>query len=114
LKRYQVREGLGRFARLKLLIQRLRQSSDDTGYAYYAANCRGVPYDRQVCTSAYWRRAYAFYRRIHVERGVSMICQAVGFSPRGLARWITAHLFWRTISGRARRLAKTPIPAYAL
>lgn len=113
LQRYMEAEGLGRLARLKLAARRMRQSSDDTGFAYYAANCAGIPYDREACTRAYWRRAYAFYRRRHIERAVAMLCKALGFASRGLAQRLAARLFWRTIRNRTRRLARLPAPAWA-
>jgi hypothetical protein len=100
-------DGLGRLARLKLAARRMRQSSDDTGFAYYAANCADIPYDREACTRAYWRRAYAFYQPQHIERAVTLLWKAVGFESRGLARWVVARLFWLTISNRARRLARS-------
>jgi len=113
LRRYMKAEGLGRLARRNLAARRMRQSSDDTGFAYYAANCTDIPYDREACTRAYWRRAYAFYRQRHIERAVAMLWNALGFSSRGLARRLAALLFWRTIKNRARRLARLPVPAWA-
>jgi hypothetical protein len=107
LRHYMETDGLGRLTRLKLAARRMRQSSDDTGFAYYAANCADIPYDREACTRAYWRRAYAFYRRQHIERAVTLLWKAVGFESRGLARWIVAQLFWLTINTRARRLARS-------
>jgi rubrerythrin len=113
LRRYMKADGLGRWARIKLAAQRMRQSSDDTGFAYYAANCIDIPYDREACTRAYWRRAYAFYRCHHMERAVALLWKALGFKSRGVARWVVARLFWRTVRNRARRLAKLPVPAWA-
>jgi rubrerythrin len=112
LRRYMEAEGLGRLARIRLAARRMRQSSDDTGFAYYAANCADVPYDRDACTRAYWRRAYAFYRRPHIERAVAMLWKALGFDSRGVLRHLVAGLFWRTVRNRARRLAKLPAPEF--
>jgi rubrerythrin len=114
LQRYMEADGLGRWARLKLAARRMHQSSDDTGFAYYAANCADIPYDREACTRAYWRRAYAFYRQRHIERVVAMLWKALGFDSQGVARWVVARLFWRTIRNRARRLARLPAPTWAI
>lgn len=95
MKRYQEREKLGYLARLKVALTRLMESEDDElAFAYHAANMGGE-YDRRRCVRAYARRAYAFYRRHHVERAVSMALKAVGAAPNGyLSRVLSAAGYW--------------------
>ena len=95
MKRYQAREGLGYLARLKVALTRLVESEDDElAFAYHAANFSG-DYDRRRCVRAYARRAYAFYRRHHVERAVAMALKAVGAAPNGyLSRVLSAAGYW--------------------
>jgi rubrerythrin len=90
LKDYLAREGLSRFARLKIGLSRVQESEDDElAFAYYAANTPlGTPYDLQAYSSAYMARAYPLYRPDHVERVVAMVFRACGF---------TLSTFWRTI-----------------
>jgi fatty acid desaturase len=108
LKRYLASERLGRWGRLKVAAGRLAEAEDDElAYAYHAANdASDAPYDRRRSTTAYGRRAYALYRRHHVERGMAMICKAVGLKPQGrLNSWLT-RLAWWGLRRRAERLAR--------
>jgi len=101
------RERLGRWARLRIALGRLAESDDDElAYAYYAANEAGTAYDRRRCGRAYARRAFALYRRHHIERGVAMILKAIGLTPnRRLGRALT-RLSWVAMRWRAGSLAK--------
>ena len=46
-------------------------------------------------SKAYARRAFAFYRRTHVERGVAMALKAAGLAPHGrLNGWLTGLGCW--------------------
>jgi rubrerythrin len=107
LQRYLAAERLGRWGRLKVAASRLAEAEDDElAYAYHAANEGGGPYDRRRCVAAYGRRAYALYRRHHVERGMAMIFKAVGLRPNGrLNSWLT-RLAWWGLRRRAARLAR--------
>ena len=107
LKRYLGAERVGFWRRLSVALGRIGESEDDElAYAYYAANENAAPYDRRRFAAAYARRAYAVYRRHHVERGIAMVFKAVGLDPQGrLNRW-TARLAWWTLRRRAERLAK--------
>jgi rubrerythrin len=100
LQRYLEREELNGWKRLKVTLARLGESEDDElAYAYFAANHPDETYDRKRFTKAYARRAYAVYRRHHVERGIAMALKA-----SGLTRWLTAFACW-FLQFRARRLA---------
>jgi len=105
LQRYVEREGLNGWQRLKVTLGRIGESEDDElAYAYFAANHPGETYDHKRFTRAYARRAYAVYRRHHVERGIAMVLKATGLTPNGrLSRWLTALACW-FMQVRVRRL----------
>ncbi|HJR23162.1 MAG TPA: ferritin-like domain-containing protein [Dongiaceae bacterium] len=105
LQRYLDREGLNGWQRLKVTLGRLGESEDDElAYAYFAANHPAETYDRKRFTRAYARRAYAVYRRHHVQRGIAMVLKATGLTPNGrLSRWLTALACW-FMQVRIRRL----------
>jgi rubrerythrin len=105
LQRYLDREGLNGWQRLKVTLGRLGESEDDElAYAYFAANHPSETYDRKRFTRAYARRAYAVYRRHHIERGIAMALKATGLTPNGrLNRWLTAIACW-LMQVRIRRL----------
>ena len=106
LRRYLDREGLTGWKRLKVTLARMGESEDDElAYAYFAANHPEEKYDRKRFSRAYARRAYAVYRRHHVERGIAMALKASGLSPNGrLSRCLTALACW-FMQFRVRRLA---------
>ena len=93
LKSYLDKEGLGRWARLKIGLGRVQESEDDElAFAYFAANTPAYAvYDREKYSSAYMARAYPLYRPDHVERVVAMVFRACGF---------TLSTFWRTFVKR--------------
>ena len=105
LQRYLEREELNGWRRLKVTLSRIGESEDDElAYAYFAANHPGETYDRKRFTRAYARRAYAVYRRHHIERGIAMALKATGLTPSGrLNRWLTALACW-FMQVRVRRL----------
>ena len=100
-----------------MTLGRIGESEDDElAYAYFAANHPGETYDRKRFTRAYARRAYAVYRRHHVERGIAMVLKATGLTPSGrLNRWLTALACWfmqvrvRRLDRRQRLMADFPI-----
>jgi hypothetical protein len=107
MKRYVAAERLGLWRRLGVALGRIRESEDDElAYAYYAANALDGSYDRSVASRAYARRAYAVYRRHHVERGIAMVFKAVGLNPQGRLKNWTTSLAWFGMRQRARRLAR--------
>ena len=105
LQRYLDREGLNGWQRFKVTLGRIGESEDDElAYAYFAANHPSEHYDRKRFTRAYARRAYAVYRRHHIERGIAMVLKATGLTPNGrLSRWLTALACW-FMQVRVRRL----------
>jgi len=107
LGRCLARERLGKWARLRVALGRIAESEDDElAYAYFAANRDGPAYDRRRCSRAYARRAFALYRRDHVERMVAMVLKAIGLKPNGRLGRILSVVAWRTMRLRAGRLAR--------
>jgi hypothetical protein len=107
LKRYLEREELGRLKRLRIAAGRIAESEDDElASAYWAANAPGEPYERDRFMRAYMRRAFAYYRPGHVDRGMAMIFKAVGLKPHtGLYRAAT-RIAWWFMARRVRNLAQ--------
>jgi hypothetical protein len=106
LERYLARERVGRWRRFWVAAQRAVESEDDElAYAYYAANHAGEgPYDRKTYTRRYALRAYRFYQRDHLQRGLAMALRAVGFKPRGAVNRVGSALAYRFVRWRVRRL----------
>lgn len=111
MRSYAARERPSLPKRLKVALGRLGEVEDDElAYAYYCGNLaeRGEAYSREVCSRAYGARAFAFYRRRHIERAASMVAKAVGLDPHGLpARWASA-VSWLALRFRLRRLRDLP------
>jgi hypothetical protein len=106
LDRYMQREGLGFWGRLRVAASRIGESEDDElAFAFHAANANDRPYERRRANRDYVRRAYALYRRPHVERGLAMVFKAIGLNPQGRLHRLATALAWTYISTRARRLA---------
>lgn len=108
LNRYLAQEGLGPWGRLRVALSRITETEDDElAYAYYAANHAAEPYERRRFSEAYARRAYAYYRAPHIERGIAMVLKAAGLDPQGpLHRPLTALASW-FMRRRVARLAAT-------
>ncbi|HLJ64471.1 MAG TPA: ferritin-like domain-containing protein [Stellaceae bacterium] len=101
LKRYLTVEGLGRWGRLRVTWSRLAESEDDElAYSYYAANGGASHYDRHQAKRAYAARAYAVFRRHHIERGISMVLKAAGLPPQGRVSRVTSQLAWWGMQAR--------------
>ena len=111
LKRYLETENIGRWRRITVALGRISETEDDElAYAYYAANAGpGEAYVRKRWSRAYGSRAYAYYRREHVERGIAMVFKAAGLDPQSpLARLISraGYGILRVRGRRARELAR--------
>jgi hypothetical protein len=107
LSRYLDAEGLGFWGRLRVALGRIRESEDDElAFAYHAANEPGTAYDRARASRAYARRAYAVYRRRHVERGIAMVLKAVGLTPNGRLNRLATNLGWWFMRRRVARLER--------
>jgi hypothetical protein len=104
LERYLAAEGLGLWGRLRIALGRIRESEDDElAFAYHAANDDGTVYDRPRAVRDYERRAYAVYRRHHVERGMAMVLKAVGLTPNGQLNRVATSFGWWFMQRRIAR-----------
>lgn len=105
LRRYLAAEKVGRVRRAAVALGRIRESEDDElAYAYYAANSEpGVPYERKRWSRAYGARAFRYYRREHVERGVSMAFKAAGLAPQGTLARLASRAGYRLLDLRRRQ-----------
>ena len=107
LERYLASEGLAFWGRLGVALGRIRESEDDElAFAYHAANDAAGVYDRRRANRAYARRAYAVYRRHHVERGMAMVLKAVGLRPNGRLNRVATGIAWWGLQRRAASLAR--------
>jgi rubrerythrin len=106
-KRYLEIEGLGAWGRLRVALGRIAESEDDElAYAFHAGNGWRGAYDGRRASRAYMRRAYAIYRRHHIERAVAMVLKAVGLAPNGWLARASAALAWRFVQHRRHRLVR--------
>ena len=107
LRRYLERDNVGKFRRLRIAAGRIMETeNDELAYAYYSANHADQPYDRETYNHEYMRRAYAYYRPTHINRGMAMIFKAIGLQPHTtLFRAVAGSARWY-MSNRQRRLAR--------
>ncbi len=107
LRVYLKRERIGPVRRLFTALGRIRESEDDElAYAYYAANQPVGDYDRKRYSNAYARRAFSYYRRHHVQRGIAMVLRASGLKPNGRLNAFLTRLAYRFLQMRSARLAR--------
>ena len=96
LDRYQEKEQLNLWQRIRVAFARISETQDDElAYAYYAANVAetGRSYDRRENARAYSSTALRFYRPQHRARIADMFFEAVGLSTtHGPARFFAAVL----------------------
>ena len=105
MKRYLAREKLGMVRRLRIAAGRITESEDDElAYAYHCGNePEGMEYKHERCIAAYMGRAMGFYRRRHIERGMSMVLKSVGLPPRGRLSAGVTKLAWALLQRRRRK-----------
>ncbi len=108
LKRFDPKDSLGLFAKIRLTIGRVNETDDDElSYAFHCANYGPeVPYDRQKSILAYSKRAYSNYRYGHLARAIAMMLKAIGISPHGTIANITQRSAWWLWEKRARKLSR--------
>ncbi len=107
MRRYLGREHIGIMRRLRIAAGRIGESEDDElAFAYHCGNePTDLAYDHGRCIGAYMAGAMSVYRFRHIERGMGMVFKAVGLPPRGRLSGVSAHLAWRLLQHRRRRLA---------
>ena len=97
----------GRLRRFMVALSRIAETEDDElAYAYYAANHGDETYVRQRFVKAYIRRAFACYRREHLERAIGMALKAVGLKPNGLLNRAITSVATNWLRLRIARLAR--------
>lgn len=103
LARYQTSEPLSKRQRLKVVVTRFRETSDDElASAYHAGNAVDAPYDCRQANAAYAARAMGFYQKKHVRRAGRMMADAAGLSPNGFLTRSLIWLLWRIIAAKGR------------
>jgi len=107
MQRYQRAEPSSLLARLKVVIERVRESDDDElSFAYHCANeTDAQPYERERCARIYGGIAYGLYRPHHAEQVVRMSFRASGLKPRGWLSNQVSKWAWKKMRDRAGRLA---------
>lgn len=101
MTRYMANENLSFWQRLRVAFARIAETEDDElAFAYYAANNRGEPYDRQRHCSAYQRRAFAYYSPAVVRHAVDMLFQTVGLEGHRILGRLAALLGRSVVRGR--------------
>ncbi len=104
LDRYQSKEPIGVWGRIKVVIDRVRETDDDElAYAYHCANEGDVAYDRERCTREYSILAYSHYRPHHAEQVVTMAFRASGLKPRSWLSNQVSKWAWKKMRSLASR-----------
>ena len=90
--RYAARERLGRWPRLKTVLQRVREAEDaELTFAHYAANL-GPRFDARqfpAYSRDYMKKAFGYYRPRHFAMSAPMLLKAVGLGVRPrVSRWL--------------------------
>jgi hypothetical protein len=108
LKRYLNREELSRFARVRIVLGRMRESEDDElSYAYYAANAPAdAVYRRAEYAQAYMVRAYRFYQPVHMDRVVAMAFKVCGLRPHSFWHGLATRAAWWAVNRKVQSAAK--------
>jgi len=108
LKRYLTQEELSRFERMRIVLGRMRESEDDElAYAYYAANAPAdAIYHRAQYSRSYMRRAYRFYRPVHMDRVVAMAFKVCGLRPHSIWHGMASRAAWWAVNRRVQNAAK--------
>ncbi len=103
LERYQKIEPVSLLTRLKVVVDRVRETDDDElAFAYHCANEPDQVYDRERCIGEYATRAYGHYRPHHAEQVVNMSFRASGLKPRGLLAKLVSKWAWRKMRSQVR------------
>jgi len=101
LRRYLAVERPWLLKRIHVAFQRCRETEDDElAFAYHCANSPGQTYNRKQAADAYFHRAFAKYRREHLDRAVSMMTRAGGLRPQGSLTGLISKLAWRYIQAQ--------------
>lgn len=109
MERYLTQEKLGIWSRIRIMVGRTLETSDDElAYAYHAANRLPEPYNRRAASEAYATRALSLYRPVHIKKGVIMAFKALGLSREGWWQDAIATAVYRIMQWRSRKVPQTP------
>ena len=101
LRRYLEREKLGVWRRFRVALGRLREADDDElAYAYHAANCAGLAYDRRSAAAAHGRTALGYYTPEVIEPAIEMAFRAIGVPSSGPVTRTIGWLAWGFLRAR--------------
>ena len=107
-KHFQKIEGLGRWARFKIVFGRFLETGDDElSYAYYCGSGDTKPYVRKQANADCMARTFQLYRFDHVQLGVGMTLKSAGIKPHGILGKIITRLSWIAFRLYARHLQRT-------
>lgn len=108
LERYLLADGLGVWRRLKIALGRIAETEDDElAFAYHAANEAALTYDRRSAAREHGRRAFALYRRHHVEHAIALLFKAVGLKRGGRLNRLATRLAWWGLRRKVERFARS-------
>ncbi len=106
-QRYQGKEKLTIFKRFKVAVSRILENEDEElAFAYYIANNEKGPFSCPYYTKVYGRVVYQCYQKIHVERGIALLCKAIGINPRGVLQKILSFVASYMLTTKAREYTK--------
>ena len=71
------------------------------------------PYERKRWNGEYVVRAYAIYKRSHIDRGMAMVLKAVGLNPTGWLHRALSGTAWAFMQRRVRILGRIRADAAA-
>lgn len=105
LARYQTLEPLTVWQRLKVVVSRFKETSDDElASAYHAGNPREDSYNCKRASNAYAKLAMALYTRDHVRTAGRMMAKAVGLAPEAWLTRVFTRVLWWGIALKGRKL----------
>jgi rubrerythrin len=103
----QAEPDLGFWAKLKIAVNRVRESDDDElAYAFYCANVSPeqeaiTPYDRKKFSKASGRASMTVYHRKHIQKLVQMVVKVIGADPHGWLANLASSVLWRRLQSKA-------------
>lgn len=101
--RYQKNEKMSLFKKFKVAVSRLFENEDDElAFAYFTANKKPAPYNREKYTHEYGKTVYRLYQKTHVDRGMALFCKALQMNPQGLFHKIISWLAYTILSSKAK------------
>jgi rubrerythrin len=102
-QRYQEKEKLGIFKRFKVAVSRILENEDEElAFAYYTSNQEKGPFDCAYYTKVYGQVVYRCYQKVHVDRGIALLCKAIGVNPQGYLQKILSFIASYMLTSKER------------